>query len=244
MKTIDLNCDMGERDDAAGIAIDLALLDMVSSANIACGGHAGDEWSMERTVVAAVQRGVAIGAHPGYPDRQSFGRASMVIDAARLEEEIGRQVERLVGIAGRHGARVVHVKPHGALYHDAMLRGEVAELVARAVKKVEPSAVLVGLTGAGALDIWRGMGFRVAAEGFADRRYLPDGSLRRRGEPDALLDEPVIAAAQALAIAEHRVLKERAETICVHSDTPHAVDIARAVRAALEGGGYSLQALR
>ncbi len=244
MNTIDLNCDLGERDDATGIAVDLALLDIVSSANIACGGHAGDEPSMIRTVDAAMQRDVALGAHPGYPDRRNFGRISCEMAAQELEDSIATQIASLFQVIDRRGGKLTHVKAHGALYHAAMRRPETAEVFASAVTRVIPSAILVGQAAAPALDIWRAMGLRVAAEAFADRRYESDGSLRARGEANALIDEPAQAAAQAVRIARGTgdMVNLQAQTICVHSDTPNAVNIARAVRDALAQEGIRMVA--
>jgi UPF0271 protein len=250
--TIDLNCDLGERDDKPGIAGDLALLEIVSSANIACGGHAGNEQSMMRTVRAATDRGVALGAHPGYPDRENFGRVSFAMSALDLENSISAQVDALLRIVVRHGGELTHVKLHGALYHSAMRRREVAEAVARGVARVDRSVFLIGQAGAPALDVWRGLGFRIAAEAFADRRFEANGSLRAREEVDALIKDPQQAADQAVRIATGLgVLTQageqvalQAETIGLHSDTPNAVAIAQAVHDALERSGIHLQALR
>jgi UPF0271 protein len=247
--SIDLNCDLGEREDAAGIADDLELLGIVSSANVACGGHAGDERSMLRTVTAALARGVAIGAHPAYPDRVNFGRMRCDMAASELEDAVAAQVEAMLRIVERCGGKLSHVKPHGALYHAAMRERSVAEAVARGVGRVRGEVFLVGLAGAPALDVWRGLGFHVVAEAFADRRFEPGGSLRPRSKPDALIDNPAEAAAQAVAIAtgedvrdaEGGCLSVRAETICVHSDTFGAVRIARSVREALTRAGVRVE---
>ncbi|HKQ47913.1 MAG TPA: 5-oxoprolinase subunit PxpA [Phycisphaerae bacterium] len=249
--TIDLNCDLGEREDAAGIAADLALLECVTSANIACGGHAGDERSMVRTVAAAMERGVALGAHPGYPDRAHFGREAFAMALAELDDAMAAQVQALQRIVVRLGGALTHVKLHGALYHAAMRQPEIAEAVARGIGRLDQSVILVGLAGAPALEAWRAMGFRVAAEAFADRCYESDGSLRDRQELAALIDDPQAAAAQAVGIAmasgllarEGGFVNIQAETIGLHSDTPHAVDIARAVRTALTHSGIRVEAL-
>lgn len=247
--TIDLNCDMGERDDAAGIAEDLALLEFVSSANIACGGHAGDEQSMMRTVTAAMKRGVALGAHPGYPDRANFGRIECDMTGLALEDSIAAQVDAIARIIDRCGGTLAHAKPHGALYHAAMRRREIAESVARGVERVDRSLIMVGQAGASALDVWRAMGFRVAAEAFADRRYEADGSLRARQEMNALIDDPRQAAVQVVRIAAGsgvltlagEVVQVQAETIGLHSDTPNVTAIARTVRDALTNAGFAFK---
>lgn len=240
---IDLNCDLGEFPDRSGT--DAALLGIVTSANIACGGHAGDEHTMSETIRAALARGVAIGAHPSFPDKPRFGRVELDLTPAQIEREVSMQIRTLDQIAQSLGARITHVKPHGALYHAAMTKPPVAEAIARAAKTQPNRPVLIGLSGSPALDHWRKAGFRVAAEAFADRRYEPDGSLRSRSLPDSLIDDPATAARQALGIAQGRavttstgaVIPVTAQTICIHSDTPNAFAIARAVRAALEGAG-------
>jgi UPF0271 protein len=214
---------MGELEDAA---LEAALMAHVTSANIACGGHAGDEAAMERTIRLAMARGVRAGAHPGYPDRENFGRAALPMSAAELEESVYRQIVRLDAVAGRCGARLTHVKPHGALYNTAAKDPPVAEAIARAVARWDTTAVLVGLAGSGCLQAWKTAGFRVAAEGFADRAYEPDGTLRPRTQPGALITDPEAAARQALELAR------RVDTICVHSDTPGAERILAAVAAA------------
>jgi UPF0271 protein len=250
-RTIDLNCDLGERDDPSGIASDLAILDLVSSANIACGGHAGNEQSMARTVRAAMERGVALGAHPGYPDQANFGRAAREMSAASVEELVVLQTDALLQIALRCGGRLTHLKPHGALYHDAMRRREIAEAVARGAGRIGVPLRLVGLAGAPALEVWRAMGFPVAAEAFADRRYEQDGSLRARSHDDAVIVDAGQAAAQALRIAKGLTLMSgggisagrQVDTICVHSDTPAAALTIRHIHDALILEGFRIEAL-
>lgn len=250
-RTMDLNCDLGECDDVAGIANDAALLGIVTSANIACGGHAGDEKTMERTIIAALERGVALGAHPGYPDRENFGRVAYAIEPKQLEDSVVTQLDALIRIASQRGGIIAHVKPHGALYHAAMQKREIAELIASAVSRVGLSAILVGQANAPALEIWQGMGFRVASEAFADRRYELDGLLRARTKPDSMIEDPMFAAEQAVRIAQGLgvatlsgdVVSLHADTLCLHSDTPNAIDNARAVREALDRVGIRCRAL-
>jgi UPF0271 protein len=225
--TMDLNCDLGELEDAAHEA---ALMESITSANIACGGHAGDEQTMERTTRLALARGVRIGAHPSYPDRANFGRLEMDMPVAELEAAVRAQIERLEAVVAKLGARITHVKPHGALYNVAARNEAVARAIGTAVAQWNSGAIVFGLAASKALDVWRGMGLTVAAEGFADRRYEPDGSLRSRRFADALITDPQEAAAQALRFARAGT----AQTICVHGDTPHAVEIVRACREALE----------
>jgi UPF0271 protein len=251
---IDLNCDMGESEDAAQRATDLELLGIVTSANVACGGHAGTPQLMEETVRAAMERGnggVAIGAHPGYPDRQRFGRVEIPMPASEIERMVAGQVATLGQIAGRCAGRVTHVKPHGALYHAAMFKEDVAAAFARGAMRAAPGAWLVGLAGAPGLAWWATMGAIVAAEAFADRRYEADGGLRGRTHADALITDGKEAAAQAVAIARGEGVRAvggahvalQAQTICVHSDTPGAAVIARAVRCGLEEAGIRVARL-
>jgi UPF0271 protein len=223
---IDLNCDVGELEDAAHEA---ALLDAITSANIACGGHAGDSATMERTARLALARNVRIGAHPGYRDRVHFGRVEVVMSAAEIESMVREQIDRLEAVVRRLGGVIAHVKPHGALYNLAARDGETACAIGRAVIEWNPRAAMYGLAGSPALGVWREMGLPVCAEAFADRRYEPDGSLRSRAFPDALITDPAEAAAQALRFAR----AGQAQTICVHGDTPGAVEILRACRLAL-----------
>jgi UPF0271 protein len=224
--TIDLNCDMGELEDARHEA---ALMEYITSANIACGGHAGDETTMERTARLALARGVRIGAHPGYPDRENFGRIELPMPAAEIERTVREQIERLDAVVRRLGGRIVHVKPHGALYNVAVRNAEVARAIAGAVAAWDPNVTVFGLAGSPMLEIWRQMGLAVAAEAFADRRYEADGTLRPRSFADALITDPREAAAQALRFAQEGT----AQTICVHSDTPGAVEILKTCREVL-----------
>jgi UPF0271 protein len=231
---IDLNCDLGE-----GPSED-PLYPYVTSANIACGGHAGDERTMEVAVREAVRHRVTVGAHPSYPDRENFGRVVLPMRAGDIAEAVRCQVSALARIALKLGTTLGHVKPHGALYGEAMRDAAVAEAVASGVASHGPGLVLVGLAGSPALELWRALGFAVAREGFADRAYEPDGSLRSRRLPGALIEEPAEAATQALRLAR----EGRVDTICVHSDTPGAVSILAEVRRALMEAGFSLGPLR
>jgi len=216
---------MGELPDAA---LEEALMAHITSANVACGGHAGDAASTRRTVEMARRHGVEVGAHPGYPDRANFGRVEMALSAEQIAQTVCQQIGALAAIAGG----LAHVKPHGALYNVAAKNSEVARAIGEGVARYGEGLVLVGLAGSTMLDVWRAMGFRTAAEGFADRRYEPDGSLRARKFADALITEPGEAAAQALRL----VSEGRVQTICVHSDTPGSVEIVVAVERALQAG--------
>jgi UPF0271 protein len=225
---IDLNCDMGELEDAAHEA---ALMEHITSANIACGGHAGDEATMERTARLALARGVRIGAHPSYPDRSNFGRLEMRMTAAEIEQTVCDQIMRLDAVVRRLGGEIVHVKPHGALYNVAVKNGEVARAIGAGVARWNAAVPVFGLAGSPMLDVWREMGLTPIGEAFADRCYEPDGTLRNRKLPGALITDPAAAAAQAVRFAS----EGKARTICVHGDTPGAVEILRACRAALMG---------
>lgn len=221
--TIDLNADVGE------IEGEEPLYNLVTSVNVACGGHAGDEVSMRRAIRLAASRGVVVGAHPGYPDRAHFGRRSMRMPAAELVQALAGQIDVLARLCRAEGVLLGHVKPHGALYHDASRDDAVAQAVADAA----PGLVLVGLAGSHALARWAALGRRTAAEGFADRAYDSDGSLRSRDKPGALLLDPALAAAQAVRLARSGTVS----TLCVHADTPGAATILTRVRRALEEAG-------
>lgn len=246
---IDLNADLGEDPALIAAGVDRALLAVVTSANIACGGHAGDDVSMRRTIDDALALGVAIGAHPAYPDRPRFGRVELALPPDEIEREVHDQIAALASIAHSRGAVVRHVKPHGALYHAAMHKPGVARAVANAAHRVSPTLILVGQAGSPALDQWRALGLRIAAEAFADRLYEPDGTLRARTNPSALIDDPAQAAEQARRIArgegvlasDGTVLPIRADTICIHADTPDAPIIARAVRDTLERASITVR---
>jgi UPF0271 protein len=230
---IDLNADLGEGPGEE------PLYEVISSANIACGGHAGDLASMREAVQRARRRGVAIGAHPSYPDRAGFGRVTKPLERELLAAAIAAQTGALLQVASDAGATVVHVKPHGALYNDAALRDDVATAVADGVLRVGGALILVGLAGAPALRLWRSLGLRVAAEGFADRAYDADGRLVPRRHAGAVITDPSIAAAQAVRLA----LERTCDTICLHADTPGASAIALAVRRGLESSGFAIRAL-
>lgn len=249
MTTIDLNADVGEIPGLAGVEEE--LLTVVTSVNVACGGHAGDDASMERVVRAALTRGVAVGAHPSYPDRAGFGRRAMELPHELLAATVAEQVAALRAVAERCGGSLTHVKPHGALYNAAAEDPALARAVAEGVVRVAPDAVLVGLAGSAMLAAFAKAGFRAAGEAFADRGYEPDGSLVPRGRPGALKTSPDEAAEQALRIvtrgevvaSDGSRVRVDARTLCLHSDTPGAVVLARAIAARLRGAGVRLQRL-
>jgi UPF0271 protein len=251
MKRIDLNCDMGEMPELIANGTQEALLDSVTSANIACGGHAGDEATMRTTIERALHKGVAVGAHPGYADRANFGRIELKVATKELEQSVFDQVCALAKVAAACKAELRHVKPHGALYNQAVKDRELAAAIARGVGRWHKDVVLVGLAGSMMLDVFREEGFRVAAEAFADRRYEADGSLRSRKFADAVIRDPDEAGRQAVRIVEKgsvvacdgSEVRIQAQTLCIHGDTPGAAKIAEAVAAALHAAGVKLSAL-
>jgi UPF0271 protein len=248
---IDLNCDMGEMPEAITDGTQEALMRSITSANVACCGHAGDEEMMRTTIQQAMRHGVAIGAHPGYADRENFGRLELKMSAAEVANSVYEQVRALAQVAESCGARVVHVKPHGAPYNQAVKDRELAGAIADGVARWNREVVLVGLAGSPMLEVFLEEGFAVAAEAFADRRYEPDGTLRSRKFEDALIRDPEQAARQALGMVERGVVKASdgrevavaAQTICIHGDTPGAAAIAAEVARVLRESGVTLGGL-
>jgi len=251
MKSIDLNCDMGEVPEAIADGTQESLMPSLTSVNIACGGHAGDEETMRTTIEQALRWNLVVGAHPGYPDRANFGRVALNLPAETVAHSIFEQVRAFAEVATRCGARFVHVKPHGELYNQAVRDRVLAEAIARGVARWGGGVVMVGLAGSPMLDVFREAGFTVAAEAFADRRYEPDGTLRSRKFADALLRNPEDAGQQALRIVERgsviasdgSEVRVNAQTICIHGDTPGAPAIAAAVARTLREAGVRLSAL-
>ena len=248
---IDLNCDMGEGYGRWSLGDDEALLALVTSANVACGVHAGDPQTLRRSLRLARERGVAVGAHPSYPDLQGFGRRVMALSPDEVRDCVLYQLGALSGFARAEGVALRHVKPHGALYNVAARDAAIAEAIAHAVREFDPSLVLVGLAGSLLIDAGRALGLPVAEEAFADRAYEPDGSLRDRRLPGAVLASHEAAVAQALAIVRDGAVRAfsgelvplRADTLCIHGDTPGAAAFAQAVRAGLEACGVQISAL-
>lgn len=248
---IDLNADVGESIGPWPMGDDERLIPLVTSVNVACGAHAGDPLTIDRTVRTAIAHGVAVGAHPGYPDLIGFGRRDLDMAPDELEASLVYQVGAVATFARIAGTPLRHVKPHGALYNLAVREPRVAATIARAVARVSGELILIGLAGSGMLSAAADAGLASAAEAFADRAYEADGTLRSRRLPGALLDSPDRAAAQALSIVrdgrvtshDGRVVHVRADTICIHGDTPAATDFAVAIRAALEDAGVTVAAL-
>lgn len=251
MSRIDLNCDMGELPEAIADGTQESLMPWLTSVNIACGGHAGDAQTMEATMRQAQKYNLSIGAHPGYPDRENFGRLEMHFSPQAISDSIFEQVKALHEIAKKLGAEIAHVKPHGALYNQAVRDREIASAIADGVARWNRNVILVGLSGSTMLEVFREAKFMAAAEAFADRRYEPDGTLRPRKHRDALLHDPGEAAKQAVGIATRGKLIAQnsleisvtAQTLCIHGDTPGATNIAAAVAQALKSAGISVKPL-
>jgi UPF0271 protein len=247
----DLNCDMGELPEAVADGTQEALMPSLTSVNVACGGHAGDEQTMKTTIRQALRWKLSVGAHPGYPDRANFGRLELKMGAEAVSDFVFEQVRTLAGFAATCGVRLTHVKPHGALYNQAARDPKLAEAIASGVARWNSEVIIIGLAGSPMLAVFRGAGFAVAAEAFADRRYEPSGSLRSRSFRDALIRDPTEAARQALSIVQRGMvttvdgteLTVNAQTLCIHGDTPGAVEIARAVAKTLNRAGVTLRAI-
>jgi len=245
MTSIDLNADLGEGD-----LYDEELLQIVSSANIACGGHAGDAESMARTVRSAIVNGVAVGAHPGYPDRDGFGRQSGFMHGDALYESLTGQVTALADTAAQMGARIAHIKPHGALYNDAVGDRELADVIARVTAETPGEPAFVGMANTELEFAADRHGLRFVAEAFVDRAYEADGTLVSRKEPGAVHEDLAVATTQAVRLAEDGQVTARngdevsvrADTLCIHGDTPGAAEKARAVRDVLESHGVEIRA--
>lgn len=241
---VDLNCDLGE-----GGPCDEALLDGVTSANIACGFHAGDPGVMRRTVELTLKKGVGLGAHPGFRDLEGFGRRPVKMEPQEAFDLTLYQIGALQAFAALHGARLRHVKPHGALYNMAARDAALAEALAKAVRAADPALVFVGLAGSEMIRAARSLGLAAAEEAFVDRAYQPDGSLVPRGQPGAVIESPDDAARRALRMIQERTIAAidgtelpiRADTLCIHGDTPGAPEFVRALRAALTLEGVEIR---
>jgi UPF0271 protein len=240
---VDLNADVGE-----GVGDDAALMPFLSSANIACGYHAGNAAVMRNAIAFAQRHHVAVGAHPGFQDRKFFGRRELTMTAAEVERLVTRQIRTLAEAAAEKGVPVTHVKPHGALYNMAARDAGLAAAIARSVAAVDSALLLFGLAGSSLIDEGRKAGLRTVSEVFADRGYRADGSLVPRTEPGAVLDDSDLVVSRALAMVREGAVAAvdgtrvplEVETICIHGDTPGAVDFARRLRAALDAAGVEI----
>jgi len=243
--SVDLNCDMGE-----GCGNDAALMDYVSSVNIACGFHAGDVDTMRRTVETALEKGLAIGAHPGYRDRENFGRTSMNLPLNEVYDIVTEQINILRQICSNEGAALHHVKPHGALYNQAVRDAGLARTIAESVRDVDSNLVYFGLSGSVMIDEGEKGGLRTASEVFADRTYQNDGSLTPRSEPNALISGTNKAMRQVLDMLKYGCVRStggimvaiKADTVCIHGDGPHPLEFARAIYANLIDNDIAIKA--
>lgn len=233
MSTVDLNADLGEGDSC-----DAELLTIVSSCNIACGGHAGDEDSMRATVALAISNNVAIGAHPSYPDRDGFGRRSAYSSGDELRDSIIAQISALNSVARDQGATLSHVKPHGALYNDAVNDRELSDLIANCIVAAAPGTAFVGLPDSEMQHAASAHSLKFVAEGFIDRAYKDDGQLVPRSEPGAVHKSLDLVLPQAVSLVG------KVDTLCIHGDTPGAAEAAAAVRNELEEQGVEIRAVR
>jgi UPF0271 protein len=245
MPRIDFNCDLGE-----GCGDDAAIIPHLTSASIACGGHAGDLDTMRATLRLCAAHGVAAGAHPGYADRAAFGRRELDLAPEAVHDLVASQLARIADAAGAEGVPLVHVKPHGALYNRAGRDAVAAEAIVAAIRAHDPSLALYALSGSELARAGEAAGLRVAHEVFAERGYAPDGRLLPRDRPGAVLESLDDSVAQALALArdgrlvlpDGQVLALRADTLCLHGDRDDAAGFARALRAALEAAGVDVRA--
>ncbi|WP_432777064.1 5-oxoprolinase subunit PxpA [Brevibacillus gelatini] len=252
MKVVDLNCDMGESFGAYKLGNDQEILQYISSANIACGFHAGDPSTMRKTVKLALESRVAIGAHPGLPDLVGFGRRNMDISAQDAYDLVVYQIGALQAFVQAEGGVMQHVKPHGALYNMAAVRPALAEAIAEAVYRVNPELVLFGLAGSELTRAGEKIGLRTAHEVFADRTYQVDGTLTPRTQPDALIAEEAKSLAQVVRMVTEGKVQSlqgvdvpiRADTICIHGDGAHSLAFAQSIRQALNAAGVTIRSVR
>jgi UPF0271 protein len=250
MRTVDINCDMGESYGAWKMGADAEIMPLISSANIACGFHGGDPATIRATVKLAVDHGVAIGAHPSLPDLQGFGRRAMKISPQDMYDLVVYQAGAVEGFARAAGARLHHVKCHGALYNMAANDAGLAEAMARAVNDLGGGLMLYALSNSLMMNTARSLGIRVAGEVFADRGYADDGTLAPRGTPGAMIEDAALAAQRAVSMVENgqvtalsgRSVPVSPDTLCLHGDQPGAVAFARAIRKAFSEHGIAVAA--
>jgi UPF0271 protein len=251
MIRIDINSDMGESFGAYSIGHDAGLFRSITSANVAAGFHAGDPSVLRDTIRAAKKSGVAVGAHPGFPDLVGFGRRELNVTPREAEDMVLYQVAAVAGVAAAEGMKVQHVKPHGALFNMAVRNAELSSAIARAVAAFDKNLILFGLPGSEILAAGKSAGLRVAAEVFADRAYEPDGSLASRRKPGSVIHDPDAVVARAVRMVKDRtvvatdgsIVRLEADTICVHGDTPGSDDLAAKIRAGLEAAGIAVRAI-
>ncbi|WP_311259925.1 5-oxoprolinase subunit PxpA [Microbacterium sp. WCS2018Hpa-9] len=248
MASIDLNSDLGENVADRIVSDDESMLRLVTSANVACGFHAGSPEGIRETLASAVAGGVVIGAHPGYRDYENFGRTKVDIDSATLQAHVEYQLGALIGLAAAVGGKVAYVKPHGALYNTIARDERQSKDVVAAIRAIDPRLVLLGLAGGVVLDVAERAGLRTAAEAFADRAYQPDGQLVSRTEPGSVLHDPVVVAERMVRLAGEGVIRAvdgtdvpvSAQSICVHGDSPGSVAMAAETKRMLQDAGITI----
>jgi len=251
MARVDLNCDMGESFGAYTMGNDLAILDYVNSANIACGFHAGDPPTIHKTVEVALAKGVAVGAHPGLPDLQGFGRRTMAVSPSEAYDMVIYQIGAVAAFAQAFGGRLSHVKAHGALYTMAAKDRKLADAIAQAVHDFDAQLILFALAGSAMIDAAEAIGLRAAGEVFADRTYQDDGSLTPRSQPNAMIEDEDASIEQVKRMVTEGVVRSvsgkdvrvRADTLCIHGDQPHALAFAKRIRGDLTRAGVEVKAL-
>jgi UPF0271 protein len=251
MRAMDINCDMGESFGIYKLGNDEHIVKYISSANIACGYHAGDPQTMRKTVSLCLRNGVAVGAHPGFPDREGFGRRAIHMSAQEVYDAVLYQVGALAGFVRAEGERLRHVKPHGALYNMAAVRRDLADAIAKAVYHMDPGLILYGLSGSELIAAGESAGLRTANEVFSDRTYQRDGTLTPRTQPNALIDDREAAADQVIQLLEtgelvaadgHRV-RVKADTVCIHGDGALAAQFAEYLYRTFTEQGIHIKAL-
>ena len=246
---VDLNADLGESSGTSSVGEDAALMQYITSANVACGFHAGDPYVMRTTVALASEHGVAVGAHPGFPDLEGFGRRELHVSPRDVEDFVVYQVGALAAIAAAQGVRLQHVKPHGALFNMAVRDTALADAIASATATIDRSMVLYGLPGSEIVFAGQRAGLRTACEAFADRAYHPDGTLVSRQQPGAVINDPTAVVQRAVRMVRENSVNAidgtrvalTVDTLCVHGDTRGAADLAARIRAALTKAGVEVK---
>lgn len=250
MAAVDLNCDLGESFGAYTIGMDASLMPYITSANVACGYHAGDAVVMERTARLCRENGVAIGAHPGFPDLQGFGRRNMAVTPQEVKVYVQYQVGALLAFCREQGLNLHHVKPHGALYNMAAKDYDLAEGICLGIRAAAPDTVVLGLSGSEMIRAAEAVGLKAANEVFADRAYQPDGTLVPRKQPGAMIEDEEEAIARVIRMVTQGNVRAndgadisiRADSVCVHGDNPRALDFTSRIRKALEAAGVEVKA--
>lgn len=251
MKRVDLNCDLGESFGAYTLGMDRAVIPHISSANVACGFHAADPVVMSKTVAMAKEYGVAVGAHPGYPDLVGFGRRTLQVTPAELKAMVQYQIGALQAFCAANGVRMQHVKPHGAMYNMAAKDRRLADAICQGIRELDPSLILLGLSGSCLLDAGREAGLRCASEVFADRAYEDDGSLTPRGQEGAVITDEEEAIARVLQMVQQGTVQARsgktisiqADSVCLHGDGEKAVEFAKRINSSLNASGVKVVCL-